>query len=350
MTALQADVLIVGSGAGGAPTAALLAEAGHDVLVLEEGPTVRQGDVVPFSLEQMDRQYRAGGVTAALGFPTIAYTEGCCAGGGTEINSGLYRRPPEEVIDRWRRVHGVADLDPAELYAICDEVEKELSVQTVPGAQLPASEALRRGAATLGWRHDESPRWMDYADGPDARDGRRQSMTETYLPRAARAGARLLTGHRVDRLVLDGGRAVRAEITDSDGRPGTVDAGDVFVCGGAIQTPALLQRSGLRRSIGRTLAVHPTVKLAARFDDAGQRPGRRARAPGQGVRPRPLVRRVGLQPRPRRAGAERLVGPLRRGRSRTGGTSPCTTRRSPARAADGSVPCRAGATRWSPIG
>ena len=99
---LTADVLVVGSGAGGAPTAAVLAEAGFDVLVVEEGPLVRQGEVTPFSLEQMDRQYRAGGVTAAIGLPSIAYTEACCAGGGTEVNSGLYRRPPEEVLARWR--------------------------------------------------------------------------------------------------------------------------------------------------------------------------------------------------------------------------------------------------------
>jgi choline dehydrogenase-like flavoprotein len=110
-TRLTADVLVVGSGAGGAPTAAILAEAGFDVVVLEEGPLVRQGDVTPFSLEQMDRQYRAGGVTAAIGLPSIAYTEGCCAGGGTEVNSGLYRRPPEEVLDRWRQDRGLIDFD-----------------------------------------------------------------------------------------------------------------------------------------------------------------------------------------------------------------------------------------------
>lgn len=265
---LRADVLVIGSGAGGAPTAALLAEAGFDVLVLEEGPWVRQGDVAPFSLEQMDRQYRSGGVTAALGFPTVAYTEGCCAGGGTEVNSGLYRRPPAEVLARWRDEHGAVDLDDADMAAICDEVERDLSVQPVPGAHTPASEALRRGAAALGWRHDEIPRWMAYPHGGGAASGRRRSMTETYLPRATVAGARVLTGHRVDRLVLDGQRAVRAAVTTPDGRSGTVDFGHVFVCGGAIQTPALLQRSGLRRNVGRTLAVHPTVKLTARFPDA----------------------------------------------------------------------------------
>ena len=166
---LEAEVLIIGSGAGGAPTAAILAEAGFDVLVVEEGGLVRQGEVVPFSLEQMDRQYRSGGVTAALGLPSIAYTEGCCAGGGTEVNSGLYRRAPEEVLARWRQDHRLVDFEPDELDAIAAEVEHELSVQPVPGDQIPASEALRRGAEAMGWRHDESPRWMTYPAGGDAR-------------------------------------------------------------------------------------------------------------------------------------------------------------------------------------
>ena len=117
---------------------------------------MRQGDVVPFSLEQMDRQYRAGGVTAALGRPPIAYAEGCCAGGGTEINSGLYRRPPEEVLERWRGEHGLDDLDLAELYAICDEVERELTVQHDARPPDPGQRtfAVRRRTARLGQRRD----------------------------------------------------------------------------------------------------------------------------------------------------------------------------------------------------
>lgn len=261
------EVLVVGSGAGGATTAAILAEAGVDVLVVEEGPWVEQGTVAPFSLEQMDRQYRSGGVTVALGRPSIAYTEGRCAGGGTEINSGLYRRPAEETLDRWRRGWSISDFSADEIFRACDEVEHELSVGTVPGSHLPASERLRRGASALGWDHDEIPRWMQYRDGDDARSGRRQSMTRTYLPRAWRAGARLLCEHRVDRLVVDRRRAFRAELTGPDARPATVDFDHVVVCGGAIQTPALLQRSGFRGLVGRNLAVHPTVKLAARFTE-----------------------------------------------------------------------------------
>lgn len=264
---MDAEVLIIGSGAGGATTAAVLAEAGLDVLVVEEGDWVEQGSVVPFSLEQMDRQYRAGGVTVALGMPSIAYTEGRCAGGGTEVNSGLYWRPPGELLERWQRDFRIADFHPDDMLAIADEVEAAINVRTVPGAPSAPSEVLRRGAAALGWQHAEVPRWMTYPQGDDPTKGERQSMTRTYLPRAVQAGARLAVGCRVDRLELDGGRATAAVTTLADGTPGRITFRHVFVCGGAIQSPALLQRSGVKGNIGRTLAVHPTVKLAARFAD-----------------------------------------------------------------------------------
>lgn len=261
------QVLVVGSGAGGATTAAVLAGAGIDVLIVEEGPWVEQGSVVPFSLEQMDRQYRSGGVTVALGRPSIAYTEGRCAGGGTEINSGLYRRPSPDTLARWRAQTAIVEFGDDEFFATCDEIEAALSVQTVPGRHIPASERLRSGAAALGWAHDEIPRWMTYPHGTDAASGQRQSMTRTFLPRAFEGGARMLVEHRVDRLVHDGRRAFRAELTGPTGRPATIDFEHVVVCAGAIQTPALLQRSGHRGLVGRNLAVHPTVKLAARFDE-----------------------------------------------------------------------------------
>ncbi|MEY2522883.1 MAG: hypothetical protein QOJ66_1448 [Ilumatobacteraceae bacterium] len=265
-TQMDGEVLVIGSGAGGATTAAVLAEAGFDVLIVEEGEWVDQGALVPFSLEQMDRQYRSGGVTVALGVPSIAYTEGRCAGGGTEINSGLYRRPPEEVLERWRIDFGIVDLDQDEVGSIANEVEQAISVTTVPGPPTAPSDVLRRGAEALGWQNSEIPRWMKYADN-DPNKGQRQSMTRTYLPRAMAAGARLVTGCRIDALEMSGGSARRATTTLTDGRRGHIRFRHVFVCGGAIQTPALLQRSHVAGHIGRSLAVHPTVKLAARFAD-----------------------------------------------------------------------------------
>ncbi len=265
------DVLIVGSGAGGATTAAVLAEAGHDVLIVEEGPWIEQGSVSPFSLDQMDKQYRSGGVTVALGIPSIAYTEGRCAGGGTEVNSGLYWRPPEDTLDRWRRRYSIRDFATDDILSICEEVEESLSVQTVPGEHTEASRILQRGADRLGWQNGEIPRWMTYPEGAGATEGKRQSMTRTYLPRAFEAGARILCDHRLDKIVRDGRRAASARLTH-DGQPVTIAFRDVIVCGGAIQTPAILQRAGLRHRVGRTLAVHPTVKLSAKFADAVNTP------------------------------------------------------------------------------
>jgi len=263
--ALDAEVVVVGSGAGGAVTAALLAEAGFDVLIVEEGPWVEQESVRPFSLEQMDWQYRAGGVTVALGLPSIAYTEGRCAGGGTEVNSGLYFRPPVDLIDRWTTDYQIKDLDPDEIAGIADEVEQALDVGKVPGRKTPGSEILRRGAAALGWRHSEIPRWMTYPPGGDAVTGKRQSMTRTYLPRAFAAGARMVVDCRVDKLTVGKGVATGLSVRYSDGTRSEIRCRHAIVCGGAIQTPALLQRSGVRGRIGRSLAVHPTVKLSGRF-------------------------------------------------------------------------------------
>ena len=263
----DAEILVIGSGAGGATTAALLAEAGFDVLIVEEGEWVDQGSVVPFSLEQMERQYRSGGVTVALGVPSIAYTEGRCAGGGTEVNSGLYRRPPADLLERWRTQYHIRDLDPDEMYDIAHELETALNVTTVPGPVSAPSLVLQRGADALSWESSESPRWMIYPQGGDASSGQRQSMTRTYLPRAHHAGARMLTQCRVRRLAIESTRASHAEVILADGSPGRIRFRHVFVCGGAIHTPALLQRSGLHERIGDTLAVHPTVKLAAHFPE-----------------------------------------------------------------------------------
>lgn len=264
---IEVEVLVIGSGAGGAPTAALLAEAGFTVLVVEEGDWIEQGSVKPFSLEQMATQYRSGGVTVAIGRPTVAYTEGRCAGGGTEVNSGLYKRPPHEVLTAWRSDYRIADLDLNAIDTIADEVERDLSVSLVPGETTAASRALARGAEALGWRTGEIPRWMTYPERGDAVSGQRQSMTVTYLPRAVAAGAHLATGIRVDHLEVVDGTARAAIVERSDGRRGRISFRHVFVCGGAIQTPALLQRSRIRGRIGATLAVHPTVKLAARFPE-----------------------------------------------------------------------------------
>jgi choline dehydrogenase-like flavoprotein len=260
------EVLVIGSGAGGAVSAATLARAGRDVTIVEEGPWVEPDATEPFSLEEMIAKYRHGGSCAALGRPAIAYAEGRCVGGSTEINSGLYHRLPPDLADEWQRVYDIDEFGATALDTYADRIEHEMGVSRLPGAPPVASAVLERGAAKLGWQAVEFSRVFRYETNGRAV---KQTMLRTMLPAAVDAGARIVPMCRVARLLRKGDRVVgaRCEHELPDGTVEHVDflAEHVFVCAGATQTPALLQRSGLRKNIGNGLKMHPTVKIAARF-------------------------------------------------------------------------------------
>ena len=122
---IRTEILVIGSGAGGALTATLLAEGGKDVLLVEEGPWIPPGSLRPFSAPEMHRQYRNGGITPALGAPPVPYVEGRCVGGGTEINSALYHRPPPDALARWTERWKVRDLGPDTIEALYGKRLKE---------------------------------------------------------------------------------------------------------------------------------------------------------------------------------------------------------------------------------
>ena len=269
-TTLDTEVLIVGSGAGGATTAAALAEAGRTVLVAEEGPWVDPDAIEPFTLDEMVVKYRHHGSSAALGTPPVAYAEGRCVGGSTEVNSGLWHRLPDHLVDEWSRTYAIDEFSPAALAGWAERVEADQSVSFVPGAPPLSSALLERGATKLGWRSVEFPRVFAYGAGEvDAERGVKQTMGRTQIPRAVAAGAKVVPDLRITKLTTDGGRVTgaRATRTREDGTTEavTIRADAVFVCGGAVQTPALLQRSGFRHRIGGGLRLHPTIKIAARF-------------------------------------------------------------------------------------
>ena len=266
MAELSTDVLVIGSGAGGAFTAAALAGAGRAVTIVEEGPQVDPDEHEPFSLAEMVAKYRHHGAGAALGNPMIAYAEGRCVGGSTEINSGLYHRLPEYLAAEWQAEYAIDEFSPTSLERYADRVEAQLSVTTVPGAPPASSAALERGATKLGWRNVEFARVFAYDH--EGR-GTKQTMSRTMLPRALASGAALIPECRVLSLIRRGDRIVGARCRRTHPGGGVerliIHAEHVFVCGGAVHSPALLQRSGIWRNIGNGLKMHPTIKIAARF-------------------------------------------------------------------------------------
>lgn len=271
----RCEVLVIGSGPGGTITSWTLSSHGKNVLMLEEGKHLKLDSAAPFSIEEMRQKYRSAGLNPALGKPTIPFVEGCCVGGGSEINSGLYHRTPADILAMWRERYRVQCLTPDDMARHFQTCEEALSVGLNPGPPMPAAAKMKMGADSLGWKSREVPRFFRYACGASSKTacgGTRQSMTETLIPAALSFGCKLLPEVRAERLSRENGRwkisAVRGK------RQVTVEADAVFLCGGAVQTPALLRRSGIRKNIGNSLALHPTIKVVARFNEDvnGNRP------------------------------------------------------------------------------
>ena len=148
----ECDVAIVGSGAGGAVAAAILAEAGLEVVVLEAGPYMDRRTYPDEPLAALAALYRDGGLTIAEGRPAIPTPVGRAVGGTTVINSGTCFRAPDQVLAGWAAEHGIewaTELDPE-----YEAAEEMLHVRPVDPERMGRNgQLLREGAEALGVRH-----------------------------------------------------------------------------------------------------------------------------------------------------------------------------------------------------
>lgn len=273
----SAQVVVIGSGAGGAVTALCLAEAGLDVVVLEEGGRFGLSDYGQGGTQAMERMYRRRGMTPIVGRVPIGYVEGACLGGSTEINTGFWHRTPRESLLRWKAQFDLADAAEHELQPHFVWAEQLLGVGPFPKPWPRSTQLFARGIEAMGWSYHEVPRAAPGCQQTNrcaqgCPTGAKQGMTRRLIPDAERAGARFLTNVRALRLIRRRGRieGVLAMLRGEDGTEHLVrvDAEYVFVCAGATETPGLLLRSGIKYHVGNTLRVHPYLKVAARYAEA----------------------------------------------------------------------------------
>jgi choline dehydrogenase-like flavoprotein len=274
----DADVVIVGTGAGGAVVGAQLAEAGYEVVFVEEGSHHPTSSFNPYVTESVPRLYRDASATVIMGRPPIPYIEGRCVGGSTTINGGMTWRPPSKVTQRWVDKSGLSELSDAALESKFLRIEHDISAKTQsPESIGKDSELMREGAAKLGWSYLHNHRNQDTCVGANncvigCPTGAKKSTAVSYMPRALARGARCLTELRVQRLVIAGGRCVGVQglginpRTRRADRKVTVRGNAVVVACGAVQTPLLLQAHKLGRPsglLGKNFTCHPNVKVLA---------------------------------------------------------------------------------------
>jgi acyl-CoA reductase-like NAD-dependent aldehyde dehydrogenase/choline dehydrogenase-like flavoprotein len=281
---VEAEVCVVGSGAGGGVIAGELAAAGKSVVVLEAGEYHDDADFDGLELSAYQRMFLNGGP-----FPTaegqVSVVAGAGVGGGTVINWTNCLRTSDHVRAEWANEHGLTDLAESEFDGHLDAVFERIQVNgdcsDLNGPHLRLKEACEK----LG--HDfrlitrntdpelyspDTAAYMGFGDP----SGSKQSTAKTYLVDAQANGAEILVGASVTRVLVEDGRAAGVEADWMDTATGngagpsrlTVRAPTVVVACGAISSPALLLRSGIGGpAVGENLRLHPTVAVTGYYDE-----------------------------------------------------------------------------------
>jgi len=255
---IDADAVVIGSGAGGAVAAAALAAAGHRVVVLERAALVTEERFGGPELDGLADLFLDRGL-AATSDRWIAVRAGSAVGGGTVVNWSTSLRAPAAVRDEWRAAGIGDDLD--DHYAA---VEAEMEVTTAESTPNGPNAMLAAGLTALGLPVTVVPRnAQDCGDcGPCAvgcRSGAKRSALRTYLAWACRDGATILDRSEATRIIVEGGRAAGV-VARVPGGEITVRAPLVALAGGSILSPAVLLRSGIATATaGRNLLLHPVA-------------------------------------------------------------------------------------------
>jgi choline dehydrogenase-like flavoprotein len=281
---LEADVVVVGSGAGGAVVARELARAGQKVVVLEEGAHVpREAYAAMPPSTALRTLAREAGLGVAFGLgdtPILGVMAGKCVGGSSVLTGGVCFRIPDDVLHTWANDLGLDAMTPDALAPHFESIERDLRVEVVPDALRSRSTQLFvEGADKLGVTMKSLRRNTPGCKGASrcnfgCPNGAKMSVDVSLLPEARENGAMIVSDALVERVLVERGRAtgVRGRLLDAQtGEPKIpfeIRARTVVVACGALHTPILLMKSGLRsKHLGRNLTLHPSFRVGALFDE-----------------------------------------------------------------------------------
>ncbi len=265
---LEYDVCVIGSGAGGSVIAARLAAAGRSVLILERGGYRNEQDFRQTEASAADLYLRGGVMWSEGG--EMGLLAGSTLGGGTVVNSMVCLRTPDDVRADWA-ARGVRGVDGPEFDAATERVWKRLNVNTEATHYNDNTELMLLALGRLGYTHeriarnaslDDDPRFCGYCNNA-CQQGCKRSTLKTYLEDAAADGARFLVDCKVERILVENGRAAGVEaVLGGEGDPASrrveVRAAQVVLAAGAMESPAVLLRSGIGGpAVGRNLQLHP---------------------------------------------------------------------------------------------
>ena len=267
---------MVGTGAGGGTLAAYLADHGVDAVMLEKGGFFRAEDFSQHEREAMgDFNGRRGADTTTDGAVLFSYAE---AVGGTTVHYwGDSIRAPVDRLERWRSEHGLDWMVPEVMGGHFDAIEADLGIHEAPERLFNENNRLvRSGCEALGWEGHAVPTarvdcigcgWTQFGCAYN----RKTSQLITTIPRVSRSGGRVYSDARVERIVLEAGRARGVEGSFVDRRTGEatgtfrIDADAVVLAGGALGTAELLLRTLDDPTVGQRLYINPSYNVWADF-------------------------------------------------------------------------------------
>ncbi len=276
---VDADVVVVGTGAGGGMAMRELARAGFKVVALEEGTRVDTSAMTQLEDEMLPKLYQERGGRMNQDF-TIRVLGGRCVGGSTVHNINLCKRLAPEVLHAWKAAHAVSGLSEKELAPSFESVGRDLSVSLIPEEDRNENNrVLERGVKALGWKggplhHNRVGCQKSGFCEVGCPFAAKRNSAQVLVPEAIAAGAQLYTDAQAVRVLHDGGRVsgVVAALLDAAGKVHhslTVKAKAVVLAGSAIGSAVLAQKSALpdpNTQLGRRLHIHPGAPVVGLFD------------------------------------------------------------------------------------